>query len=167
MSRPQYIDLTKHYPQRSLYKDYITLHKHLGGTAALNLGKEFINTCATRISVALNGAGHTIDSYYLKKIGFQYFSDKNKNPIIYRLDVLVKYLTYKWGKPEISKKNTIEDFGRNKGIMYFNIAFKDASGHITLFNGSGTNFGKFPDMVHDDYFGHKALNYVSLWILKD
>lgn len=104
----------------------------------------FSNACATRISKALNGAGGIHLIPYFKAIGpngkleSQVSSGKNKNWYIFRVKMLVKHLTTRYGKPETFTRSEYKvKLNNRKGIIIFEVlGWSDSTGHADLWNGS-------------------------------
>lgn len=130
------------------------------------------NTCAIRVSYAMNGAGFRIDSSVQDdraladanaKINF--ISDRsgvrNGHFYVYRVDELARYLLKKYGKPQIWAKGDkkSEDALRRavqgkKGVILFVVkSWTDATGHFDLWDGAKAS--------HEDYFA--AASDVFLW----
>ena len=71
------------------------------------------------------------------------------------------FLPHTFGKADIEKglRARPEDFSGKKGIIVFDVTFADASGHVTLWNGSKA--------VDEDYFHPRPganLLGVRLWV---
>jgi hypothetical protein len=131
------------------------------------------NTCAIRVSYAMNAAGFRIDSRLQdgtavadpkKKI--IYLSDRsgvrNGQSYVIRVDELARYLLAKYGKPQVwsaKDKNTRDErplrsaVKGKKGIILFVVNWTDATGHFDLWDGSKAS--------HDQYFG--PATDVFLW----
>lgn len=93
----------------------------------------FTNACAIRMSYCLNYSGVAIPRGEWKTV-----SGSDGNLYIYRVADLLKFLKYSFGKPDKTIKNPkVTDFDARKGILVFNVNWSDASGHATLWNGSG------------------------------
>ena len=172
--RPSYDKLSENY----LGDGYSAkdVYKMIGGDVAKhyfhdeNTGAE-ANSCALRLSRALNSSGFDINPKLLPNA--LYWKGGDDKSYIVRVSDMQKYLSVAFGKPDIVKTQgstdiTPNDLGGNKGIIGFNIAgWTDATGHFTIFNGSTCG--------HNCYFQHdlnaegetkiKTLK-VMLWILK-
>lgn len=119
--------------------------KQIGGKVELNYDiGVFSNACATRVSRALNGSGGMHLIPYIKDIGptgkmeSQVSSGRTKQWHIFRVKILVKYLTRKYGKPEEMKPSEYKvKLKDRKGIIVFDVSgWADATGHADLWNGS-------------------------------
>jgi hypothetical protein len=134
-----------------------TVFKQIGGKVELNYDiGVFGNACATRVSKALNfsGAAHKIPFY--KSIGpngkyeAQVSSGKNKNWYIFRVKVMTKYLTEKYGEPEqlTPAEHEAELQGR-KGIIIYEVSgWADATGHADLWDGSKCVYKGYGSVSH-------------------
>jgi len=134
---PKWNELKSNYPSLPAP----AVFKQIGGKVELNFDMGiFGNACATRVSRALNMSGgvHLIPFY--KAIGpngkfeGQVSSGKNKNWYIFRVKILIKYLTEKYGKPDIYSPAEHEKSlnGRNGIIIYEVHGWSDATGHADL-----------------------------------
>lgn len=102
------------------------------------------NTCAIRISRALNYAGHPLPSDFSgKKSNHFAVSGSDGKWYAFRVRDMHAYLTHLLGEPNISetsKENNATVRGKflnKKGVIVFDVAaWDDATGHITLWNGS-------------------------------
>ncbi|MEI7870432.1 MAG: type VI secretion system amidase effector protein Tae4 [Candidatus Methylumidiphilus sp.] len=97
------------------------------------------NTCAIRMSRALNYSGIVLPK---SAVGMNTISGSDKKRYAYRVRELRKWLNVTLDTPvfDITKKagtvfdkSTIAVF---KGIIAFDIAFSDATGHLDLWDGS-------------------------------
>lgn len=69
----------------------------------------------------------------------------------------MKYLKGHFGKPDkVIKKPKASDFKGVKGILVFTVNWRDATGHVTLWNGN----------VCSDTCHFPVASEASLWILK-
>ena len=138
---PTWNTIQKNYPALSAP----AVFKKIGGKVELNhdIGV-FNNACATRISLALNSADSTHKIPYYKAIGpngkfeGQVSSGKNKNWYIFRVKILIKYLTEKYGNPDMYKPAIHEkELNGRKGIIIYEVnGWSDATGHADLWDGS-------------------------------
>ncbi len=141
MKLPKWETLKLHYPA----KEAGAVFTSIGGKVELNydLGV-FNNACATRVSKALNGCGGAHRIPYIKAIGPngklepQVSSGKNKNWYIFRVKVLVKHLTLKYGTPEeYSRTEYKAKLKDRKGVIVFEVSgWSDATGHADLWDGN-------------------------------
>lgn len=145
-------DLVQHY---LLYdKDAWTI---IGGKVLLNHKtnpKGFENSCAIRLRRTLNKSGCIIPF-----LPSQTISGSNYTWHFYRVKDLKIFLQNRYGLPDIMGTE-MKKFVNKKGIICFDIAYLDASGHFTLFDGKIVLGGE-----HDtDYYFQNASN-ISLWIV--
>ena len=153
--RPSYSEMEENYPNGSAEDVFDAV----GGKVAIN-GKipadqgGWENSCTVRISVCMNASGAEIP--FMKG---ETSSGANGKWHIYRVRALEGYLTDNWGAPNILSTNAA-DFSGHKGIMIFDTrgTWSNASGHATLWNGSGT--------VDGSNFFDKS-SRVMLWTLPD
>ena len=130
------------------------------------------NTCAIRVSYAMNEAGFLIDRSVQDEKSLtnpdgkiNYITDKsgvrNGRVYVYRVDELARYMLKKYGKPQIwgkGGKKGGDEMRRavqgKKGIIIFVVkSWTDANGHFDLWDGSKAS--------HDDYFS--VASDVFLW----
>ncbi|EDQ89261.1 uncharacterized protein MONBRDRAFT_37110 [Monosiga brevicollis MX1] len=102
--------------------DHASIGEYLGGDL---IGQA--NYCAIRLSHGLMASGHKITQP-------SDFRDREGNKYIIRVATMQSYLSKVLGTPkEVTSKQAIA--GR-RGIVLFTIAYSDATGHVTLWNGS-------------------------------
>lgn len=98
------------------------------------------NTCAIRLSHALNAAGHSIPRGlpWMETV-----SGGDKSRYAFRVAELTRYLTMTFGDPEVVKKQdqpasaAREAVAGRRGIVVFEVSgWEDATGHIDLWDGS-------------------------------
>jgi hypothetical protein len=138
---PKWETLRLHYPN---FEAEIVF-KQIGGKAELNYDiGVFNNACATRISSALNKSGGAHVIPFIKDVGphgkieSQVSSGKNNMWYIFRVRILVRYLTQQYGKPEVFKPAEYRTgLKERKGIIVFEVpGWNDATGHADLWDGS-------------------------------
>ena len=141
MELPKWKNLKINYPAY----EASTVFKSIGGKVEFNFDiRVFNNACAIRVSRALNKSDGPHVVPYIKdispngKLEPQVSSGENKKWYIFRVKMLSKYLSKKYGEPEKLKptkyKNKLK--GR-KGIIIFEVpGWGDATGHADLWNGS-------------------------------
>jgi|LNFM01.1.fsa_nt_gb hypothetical protein len=116
------------------------------------------NACAIRVSRALNKAGHRIP-YIKSDKGAETVSGADAQWYIFRVVQLRKHMIGKYGQPSIaitrsgSGPISMGSFAGKSGIIEFEVAFSDATGHFDLWDGSRC--------LYEGYFD-KAKS-VSLW----
>lgn len=139
------------YPAIEDY-DKSALGKKIGGFVEKNIQSDvFTNTCALRMSYALNRAGislpflkdHTVSGYMSddeKKV--------NKKWHHYRVSELEKIVKQKYTGMKVNKvTNTRVELKDKQGIVFFHRQFNDgATGHAALWNGK-----EFKNGYKDDH----------------
>lgn len=112
----------------------------IGGVVARNIemktAERWENTCAVRMSYILNQSGMVIPH-----IGGQNVSGSDHRWYFYRVPDVINYLTKQWGKPDLVIPFPQANGGQlsgKKGIIMFEVTgWGNASGHATLWNGTG------------------------------
>ena len=141
MKLPKWEVLQMHYPALEAE----AVFRAIGGKVELNYDMGvFNNACATRISKALNGAGGVHLVPYFKAVGPagkmepQVSSGKHKLWYIFRVRMLVRHLTSRYGNPEEHKPADYKSaLNGRKGIIVFEVSgWSDATGHADLWDGS-------------------------------
>jgi hypothetical protein len=119
--------------------DVASVGKVIGGKVGENilLGQTdprsgFTNACAIRMSYCLNRSGVRIT-----RGAWSTVSGGDKFWYIFRVRDMLAFLKHAFGKPNTTiQAPSADDFKNIKGILVFSVPFSDASGHITLWNGS-------------------------------
>jgi hypothetical protein len=96
------------------------------------------NTCAVRMSYDLNQSGLTIPK------GKGTVSGADGKQYFLRVADLQKFLTGALGQPQRLAGGSFAGPAGSTGVISFNIPFRDATGHFTLWNGSGVADPKEP-----------------------
>lgn len=104
----------------------------------------FSNACSTRVSVALNASGKEHEIPFFKDSGVtgkpeaQVSSGANKKWYIFRVKMLVKHLTERYGKPEeFIPEDYQKKLAGKTGIIVFEVkGWSDATGHADLWDGT-------------------------------
>jgi hypothetical protein len=153
----------------------------------------YANTCALRMSVALNKSGNDVDTKVKNSQGKSMYTLKggDKKDYALRKNDVKDYMKGKYGKADISTKSTDKDFDAQiakiqgqKGVIVFDVTgWGNATGHVTIYDGSG-NCGHdcyFKDAINSENSQRTAWNTanptakqlpmvelkgVSLWIAK-
>lgn len=138
MAKPSFKKMWDSFPTKAQYPNMQALFEHLGGNAERNI---FVpgfgpngNTCASRISVALNGAGSRVRGGN----GINTLGTANGSRIIFRVREMRTYLGRLLGTPERDNSLPFDsNFNGRRGIVAFSVkGWSDATGHIALFNGT-------------------------------
>lgn len=163
IKRPRFNDLWSQYPVNMAAPD---VYKLVGGQA-FELYREnptgYANACALRLSRALNYGGMEISE---KTSGYKVRGDDKKLHLL-RVKDMIDFVTKKFGGPDRIIKANGNDYSREfsgiQGILIFKVAgWGDASGHVTLWNGS--------DCADHCYFVHDnpavKTTEIQYWELK-
>lgn len=153
----------------------LDLYKKIGGNFADNalkrskgvveIEKPFLNSCTVRLSHALNLAGLRI-AKNMKRV--RTLPGKTHMNYIFGVLEMKRYLTRKFGNPDISiadKSLTAAEkespFTGHQGIIIFLIKYKDANGHLTLWDGNDIG-GATSSKEHN----FELASEVHLWKIK-
>jgi hypothetical protein len=120
----------------------------------------FSNACSTRVSAALNESGKIHEIPFFKDTGItgtpqaQVSSGANKKWYIFRVKMLIKYLTQRYGKPEeFLPEEYQQKIACRKGIIVFEVkGWSDATGHADLWDGSACLWHGYDDVAHKILF---------------
>ncbi len=131
----------------------------IGGKVAVNIemgikdpNTGFTNGCAIRMSYALNYSENNITRGIWNTV-----SGADKKWYIYRVQDLINYLTQNFGSADkVIKHPKSENFSNMQGIIVFQVDWKDATGHASLWNGENCS---------DHCYFDKA-SEASIWFLK-
>ncbi len=125
-TRPGYSSLIKHYPTGTVAE----VLELIGGKVKAN---NFRNTCAIRISRALNYSGHAIPALKGETV-----SGADGHQYIFRVTTMKRYLTKTFGNPDFSGEpvDAPRALTLAKGIIAVDVSgWSDATGHVTLWSG--------------------------------
>lgn len=116
----------------------------------------FTNACAIRLSYVLNKSGVHIP----KAATWTSVTGSDHQNYIYTVGGIRSFLRRTFGEPDIKKGSGARshDFAARRGIIVFDLHFSDATGHATLWNGTGA--------ADHDYFRPKQgliLSAGKLW----
>jgi len=162
-ARVTYGTLAQNYPLDKKYPTYprepgdTTIWKLIGGKVQENHESgNFNNSCAIRLSYALNKSGITIP-FIPGETSSGTGPNGEKWWYFYRLEDMKQYLFSQLGKPQ---SYTPEQFKKNpdRGIVIFQIHWPDATGHADLWDGSKTIDG------HNEYID--ASKKILFWKLE-
>jgi hypothetical protein len=147
MVKPRLQALWDNFPDHDKYPTMKDLYTWLGGKAEQNINSPGFgprgNTCASRLSVALNKANAPVKSMQ----GVSTIGTADGSRIIYRVSEFRTYLFSVYGKPITDLKTPFDDaFKGKRGIIAFAVNWQDATGHIALWNGS-----TYREPTHDNY----------------
>lgn len=151
MALPDFEMMWKAFPDHDLYPTLRSLHTFIGGNLKDNIDTpgfgENGNTCAVRMSRALNYGKLPISAKRVSTLKIQTMTGADKKLYIFRVRDMKKYLA---NVLPITPKKVTADFGtafaKERGIISFDIdGWSDASGHLALWNGESFR------ETHDDY----------------
>jgi hypothetical protein len=149
--KPSLQKLWDAFPDHIRYPTLKDLYTMLGGAAAKNIYRAGFgptgNTCASRLSVAFNGGGAPITRADAVMAGAEAITAADGSLIIFRVAHLRNYLLRTLGKPRLDKTSPYDHaFGGKRGIIAFSVNWRDATGHIALWNGT-----TYREPSHDNY----------------
>lgn len=145
------MNLWKAFPDHTQYPTLKDLYEMLGGTVEKNINVPGFgpkgNTCASRMSVALNKGGAPINRSLALSVKARSISAADNSQIIFNVADLRNYLRLTLGEPQIDSDSPFDsEFRGKKGIIAFSVNWSDATGHIALWNGAN-----YREPAHDDY----------------
>ncbi len=137
MSRPSLAKAKKAFKEvyDNVGKTVSGVGRKIGGKVDYNINKitigRFENACAIRLSYVLNQTG-----YKVPKILGETVSGQAGNWYIYRITALIPHLIKQFGKPDYVFNNpTQQKLKNHKGILVFEVSFRNATGHATIWDG--------------------------------
>ena len=146
------------YLDYEYYPDSEEVKKLIGG----NVNAGYIkNTCCVRLSYAFNYCNIPVPANF-KDMETVKGGDGKRYAL--RVKDMRRWMTSKFGAPELDFKKTAgEAFDKTsiqsaKGVIGFDIAFGDATGHVDLWN--GTSFSSESKMSTNYW---TAANRISIW----
>ena len=155
MAQPDFDRMWAAFPDHTKYPTLRALHTFIGGRVAVNIGDDMGfpdagNTCAMRMSYALNHGGMPLSWSLLKslKLGRSAIPGADHKPHLFRVADLRIYLANALGTtPQRVRKDFGKAFAGRRGIVAFKVdGWQTATGHIALWNGT-----QFREDDHDDY----------------
>jgi len=165
-NRPKFADLQKNYLGDGFSaKD---VYDKIGGKVAENYhADQESNSCTLRLSRGLNYSGFPITNID-KNILYGTGSDGLK--YIYRVTDMIKQLNSAFGTPDIVRSPSDPDFksafNGKQGIIAFQVSgWGDATGHVTIWNGSSCGFHCYFDGGGVSQPSVQTVK-VMLWVLK-
>lgn len=162
MRKPQFDKLWHAFPDHAAYRTLEDLYTALGGAAKKNIHVPGFgpngNTCASRMSVALNQGGAPVDMSIVRAVGAQTLGTANDMRIMYRVSDLRNYFRRLLGQPGIDDTSPYDDaFHGRRGIIAFSVNWAGATGHVALWNGS-----TYREPTYDDYASYVDRNVPSV-----
>ena len=170
MLPPVFNDVWAAFPDHQQHPNMGALYRYLGGGASQAIDwpgfGETGNTCASRISAALNGAGFPIDLAVTGALDISTIKTSDGTHIIFRVRDLKRYLAAAYGQPDADVTAPFCDqFKGRRGIVAFTVqGWSDASGHIALYDG-----GNYRENDHDDVeavYPEVTVVCAELWTLR-
>jgi Type VI secretion system (T6SS), amidase effector protein 4 len=150
--KPDVATLWSQYPAGKTPQEVVD---DIGGKVKANYKPDTIygNTCAIRVSRALNLGGWDIDKAVAKTANARWNSGGDKKAYVYAVSDLSGYLTAMYGAPTSFPTNAKKaDLAGKQGIIAF------GEHHIALWNGT--------DVLEGDYFGSAEIKHpILLWEL--
>ena len=151
MSNPDFDQMWAAFPDHADFPTLKDLYTFLGGTLVRNIVSPGFgangNTCATRISRALNYGGAPLSRERIRKLGLTRLTGDDGRFYLFRVSEMRTYLAATLdSEPRTVRNGFREAFAGERGIIAFRVrGWSDATGHIALWNGS-----EFRE-EHDDY----------------
>lgn len=152
MATPNFKMMWKAFPDHKKYPTLAALHTFIGGALARNIHSPGFgptgNTCAVRLSYALNQATLPISKKLATRLDIETLTGLDGKHYIFRVAEMKKYLTAALGvTPITARKDFQTAFLKQMGIVSFDVLrWNNASGHLALWNGH-----EFREPNHDDY----------------
>ncbi len=149
--KPVFFRLWNNFPDHATYPTLKDLYTWLSGVAEKNIYSPGFgpagNTCASRMSVALNRSGAPINKAIAASCGARTVSAGDGGQIIYGVADLRKYLLKTLGEPDQDSVSPFDsEFRGKRGIVAFTVNWSNAVGHIALWNGV-----HYREPAHDNY----------------
>lgn len=156
MAKPKFDLMWAGFPTKLEYPYLKDLFTHLGGTAERNIYVDGFgpkgNTCAARMSVALQAGGVMISG----GAGIRTIGTASGKRIIYGVADMRRFLERELGKPERDVTLPFDsDFAKRRGIISFGVTgWNNASGHIALidkgtYRDVGDNYASYSEVAGD------------------
>lgn len=122
----------------------------IGGKVQEN---NFKNCCAVRMSYAFNKAGIKIPYIENETVSGAKKNENDKNEpkvwYIFRVRVFKNFLENKKYTKYSTNEKSLKSFKGKKGVIVFDVNFKDATGHIDLFNGSSVEGSDYTNKANN------------------
>ncbi len=151
MAKPNFDLMWTAFPDHAMYPTLRDLHNFIGGTLTKNIdGPGFGpngNTCAVRMSRALNYGGMPVSGKLVKSLELSTMTGADHKLYMFRVRDMKKYLKAALAvAPKMVTKDFTSAFSGTRGIVAFDVqGWSDASGHVALWDGSAFR------EAHDDY----------------
>jgi hypothetical protein len=129
-------------------------YNFIGGNVAYNYNNwpgAFANSCAIKLSYALNVAGFNIPQISGQTMTADINGDGVNENFIYRVSAMIPYLDSALGSGERLSINDLSTLEGRQGIICFgDCNFSDATGHVDLWDGEqvvGSNYSSRCDSI--------------------
>lgn len=166
---PNFSALWKNYPTPANYPTAVdppgktSVWDLVGGKVAQNgNNKTFSNSCAIRLSYALNQSGCEIPYAKGKTV-----SGDDGNWYFFRLADLSAFLQSQWGAPQtLGTDNWKSALANQTGIIAYQVQWADATGHLSLWNGQTNVDGPAHDYSNPATRNNAPFTGMLFWPLK-
>jgi hypothetical protein len=151
MAKPSFELMWLNFPDHKKYPTLRDLHMHIGGALAKNITSVGFgpngNTCAVRLSRALNYGNMPISGKLTKSLGITTLTGGDGKLYIFRVSDMKKYLSNALGVSPLRITSGFDKaFAARRGFVSFDVVgWNNASGHVALWD--GLDFRE----AHDDY----------------
>ncbi|WP_195432895.1 type VI secretion system amidase effector protein Tae4 [Morganella morganii] len=152
MTKPDFVTMWTNFARINVSVKEVG--KKIGGKVQYNIDQGiFQNACAIRMSYALNYSGVPVS----RSPRWATSSGADKKWYIFKVADLIDFLESALGAPDMTAKSKkeMEAFQGKKGLVVFNVSWEDATGHATLWDGSGCS----------DTCYYQSASEAKLWIL--
>ena len=152
MAKPDFSLMWANFPDHDKYPTLETLFTHIGGMLGKTINLPGFgptgNTCAVRMSRALNYGAFPISSKIVAALGLHTLTGADRRLYLFRVREMKKYLERALGVSPVSvHKDFASAFGGQQGIVAFTVeGWSNATGHIALWDGKA-----FKEPAYDDY----------------
>ncbi len=152
MAKPDFALMWKSFPDHDRYPTLTSLHTFIGGQLEKNINIPGFgpngNTCAVRMSRALNYAGFPLSSKVLSALKLHPLTGADKKLYLFRVSEMSTYVANALGVTPITVTKDFDSaFAGKRGIVAFSVkGWSNASGHLALWDGVN-----FKEPGHDDY----------------
>ena len=142
MAKPSFKMMWQAFPDHTSYPTLRDLHTFIGGSLVKNIDVPGFgvngNTCAARMSRALNYGNMPISAKLTKSLKIETMIGADGMPYIFRVRDMKTYLASALGVTPIKvSKDFDKAFAAQNGIVSFDVTgWSDASGHVALWDGS-------------------------------
>ena len=152
MAQPNFAMMWANFPDHKKYPTLRALHTSIGGQLAVNITARGFgpngNTCAVRLSRAMNYGNMPIRANLAQRLGVATLTGADGHAYIYRVRELGAYLNAAIGvTPKRITKQFSNAFVDQRGLVLFEVeGWGSAGGHAALWDGK-----HFREAEHDDY----------------